>query len=44
MPYAFLSAARSGAPRDLMISSFDNQRASSLQANVNKIRINANKR
>jgi hypothetical protein len=34
----------SGAPHDLMISSFDNQRASSEKANASKIRLNALKR
>jgi hypothetical protein len=33
-----------GAPRDLMILSFDNQRASFLQANASKIHLNAHKR
>jgi hypothetical protein len=33
-----------GAPRDLMILSFDNQRANSEKANASKIRINDRKR
>jgi hypothetical protein len=34
----------SGAPHDLMIPGFDNQRANFSQTNANKIRINARKR
>ena len=37
-------AVGSSAPRDLMILSFDNQRANSLRANASKRRLNAPKR
>jgi hypothetical protein len=47
MPYASLRdhpGVWSGAPHDLTIPRFDNQHASSAQANASKIRVNARKR